>query len=56
MHRSENRILTTHTGSLPRPASLVALYASRNNGKSADDAAMQRAITDCSSFSNVASR
>ena len=44
MHRSENRILTTHTGSLPRPAALVALYASRNNGGSTDDAAMQQAI------------
>ena len=26
MNRSENRILTTHVGSLPRPASLVAAY------------------------------
>jgi len=26
MHRSENRILTTHVGSLPRPAALSDLF------------------------------
>ena len=29
MLHSTNRILTTHTGSLPRPAALTALYARR---------------------------
>ena len=27
MQRSDTRILTTHTGSLPRPPALAALYA-----------------------------
>ena len=29
MQRSETRILTTHTGSLPRPPALTTLYAQR---------------------------
>jgi len=29
MQWSRDRILTTHAGSLPRPAALVALYAQR---------------------------
>jgi hypothetical protein len=36
MHRSDNRILTTHTGSLPRPPELVALFCARNEGGTAD--------------------
>ncbi|MDE2517143.1 MAG: epoxyalkane--coenzyme M transferase [Rhodospirillales bacterium] len=33
MLRSETRILTTHTGSLPRPAALTALYVRRARGE-----------------------
>jgi 5-methyltetrahydropteroyltriglutamate--homocysteine methyltransferase len=35
---SANRILTTHAGSLPRPAALVDLYARRANGETIDEA------------------
>jgi 5-methyltetrahydropteroyltriglutamate--homocysteine methyltransferase len=42
MLHSTRRILTTHTGSLPRPASLTALYAARNRGESVDVAALER--------------
>src|SRR3954452_2862339 len=36
MQRSEHRILTTHAGSLPRPAALTRLYAQRVRGEAAD--------------------
>jgi 5-methyltetrahydropteroyltriglutamate--homocysteine methyltransferase len=36
MKHSDERILTTHAGSLPRPASLTALYARRNRGETVD--------------------
>lgn len=42
MQRSETRILTTHTGSLPRPASLTRLYARRVRGEAVDPAAIER--------------
>jgi 5-methyltetrahydropteroyltriglutamate--homocysteine methyltransferase len=48
MQRSEQRILTTHTGSLPRPAALTQLYARRARGETIDevelDAAGKRAL------------
>ena len=39
MQRSERRVLTTHTGSLPRPQELTRLYARRSRGEtvSADE-------------------
>jgi len=40
MLRSETRILTTHTGSLPRPAELTRLYASRVRGQPVDEAVL----------------
>jgi 5-methyltetrahydropteroyltriglutamate--homocysteine methyltransferase len=40
MQRSENRILTTHAGSLPRPAPLTTLFARRVRGKDVDEAAI----------------
>jgi 5-methyltetrahydropteroyltriglutamate--homocysteine methyltransferase len=43
MLASENRILTTHTGSLPRPAALTELYASRVEGKAIDEEALDAA-------------
>src|SRR5215211_1216613 len=38
MHRSRDRILTTHTGSLPRPATLVDLYVRKGRGEAVDEA------------------
>jgi 5-methyltetrahydropteroyltriglutamate--homocysteine methyltransferase len=43
MQSSRERILTTHTGSLPRPAELVRLYARRANGEAVDAAALDAA-------------
>lgn len=48
MLRSEQRILTTHAGSLPRPPALVQLYARRAHGEPVDPdelAAAGRAAT-----------
>jgi 5-methyltetrahydropteroyltriglutamate--homocysteine methyltransferase len=50
--RSEKRILTTHAGSLPRPAELTALLARKSRGEPVDarelarvaDAATRRAV------------
>src|SRR6266481_5869102 len=42
MRRSEDRILTTHTGSLPRPSELTRLYVRRARGESADPAEIER--------------
>ena len=36
MRRSDQRILTTHTGSLPRPLGLTRLYAQRARGEKVD--------------------
>ena len=36
MQRSESRILTTHTGSLPRPKALVELQLRKNRGETVD--------------------
>ncbi len=46
MQRSTSRILTTHTGSLPRPRELVRLYALRAAGQAVDAAAIDRAGRD----------
>ncbi len=43
MQRSAERILTTHTGSLPRPAELTRLYARRAGGEAVDEAALAEA-------------
>lgn len=43
MQRSNNRILTTHTGSLPRPPALTKLYAMRSRGDAVDSAEIDRA-------------
>ncbi len=42
MRRSEDRILTTHTGSLPRPPDLTRLYVRRARGESVDPAEFDR--------------
>src|SRR5580692_9313149 len=38
MLKSDRRILTTHTGSLPRPAALTELYVRRSQGETVDAA------------------
>jgi 5-methyltetrahydropteroyltriglutamate--homocysteine methyltransferase len=43
MQRSTLRILTTHTGSLPRPRELTRLYALRARGEAVDAAEIDRA-------------
>ncbi len=42
MQRSQDRILTTHTGSLPRPPALTKLYAMRSRGEAVDPAEIER--------------
>src|SRR6267154_5440181 len=42
MRRSEDRILTTHTGSLPRPPELTRLYVRRARGEAIDPAELDR--------------
>lgn len=46
MQRSDSRILTTHTGSLPRPRDLTRLYALRARGEAVDEVAIERAGRD----------
>ena len=41
MQRSEHRILTTHAGSLPRPAELTRLFARRAGGETVDESAIE---------------
>jgi 5-methyltetrahydropteroyltriglutamate--homocysteine methyltransferase len=43
MLHSNERILVTHTGSLPRPAELTRLYALRSRGQPVDTAEIERA-------------
>ena len=40
MQHSVDRILTSHTGSLPRPAELTRLYARKSRGEPVDPAAL----------------
>jgi 5-methyltetrahydropteroyltriglutamate--homocysteine methyltransferase len=44
MKRSTERILTTHTGSLPRPADLLPLLRQKDNGELQDPAALAATI------------
>src|SRR5215470_5591422 len=44
MKRSESRILTTHTGSLPRPRALVDLQLRMSRGESVDPAALRAEV------------
>ena len=43
MLSGRERILTTHTGSLPRPPALTELYARRAEGEAVDEAAIDAA-------------
>src|ERR1700722_17913368 len=44
MKRSTKKILTTHTGSLPRPADLVDLLNAKEQGEAYDAASFDRRI------------
>jgi len=46
MQHSEDRILTTHTGSLPRPSALTELYVHRARGEAVDVDALDAAGRD----------
>jgi len=46
MQHSQSRILTTHTGSLPRPRDLTRLYALRAGGEAVDEALIDRSGRD----------
>jgi 5-methyltetrahydropteroyltriglutamate--homocysteine methyltransferase len=46
MRRSTDRILTTHTGSLPRPADLDQLIVEREAGGEVDTAAFERRVSE----------
>jgi 5-methyltetrahydropteroyltriglutamate--homocysteine methyltransferase len=44
MKRSTDRILTTHTGSLPRPPDLIELLGAKERGEAYDEAAFQARV------------
>lgn len=46
MQRSAERILTTHTGSLPRPGELTELYAHRASGEAVDESRLATLARD----------
>jgi len=46
MQKSDGRILTTHAGSLPRPARLTELYARRATGVAVDEDELARLAAD----------
>jgi 5-methyltetrahydropteroyltriglutamate--homocysteine methyltransferase len=46
MQRSTDRILTTHTGSLPRPADLVTMLYARDRGELQDHAAFAARVRE----------
>ena len=49
MKRSTERILTTHTGSLPRPDDLVSMVYTRERGESLDNAAFISRVREVTS-------
>ncbi|MGE0821493.1 MAG: cobalamin-independent methionine synthase II family protein [Candidatus Binatia bacterium] len=46
MKRSTDRILTTHTGSLPRPDDLVTMLYAKDKGEPQDSAAFERRVQE----------
>jgi 5-methyltetrahydropteroyltriglutamate--homocysteine methyltransferase len=46
MHRSDERILTTHVGSLPRPEELLPFFERREAGEPIDEDAFAAAVED----------
>ncbi|MGA8681409.1 MAG: methionine synthase [Acidimicrobiales bacterium] len=54
MRTSETRILTTHAGSLPRPAHLAELHGRRSRGEFVDPDEMHRAVEEATAASIAA--
>ena len=46
MPNAQNRILTTHAGSLPRPAALVEMFGRKSRHESIDEAALARMVAE----------
>ena len=46
MQFSKDRILTTHVGSLPRPADLLSFLEARERGDAVDEAAYAARLSD----------
>ncbi len=46
MRHSQNRILTSHVGSLPRPDALIEANRAREAGAAADEAGLRQAVAD----------
>ena len=46
MQRSSEKILTTHTGSLPRPSALLDLLKAKDDGKSVDASQFEKVTAD----------
>ena len=49
MPNSENRILTTHAGSLPRPKDLVAMFGRKSRHEPVDEAALEQMAAESTS-------
>ena len=56
MLTSESRILTTHAGSLPRPAALAELHGRRSRGEAVDDAELRAAVEEATAAVIAAQR
>ena len=56
MRRSVDRMLTTHTGSLPRPIDLVEMYKDRREGTAVDPIALQARARDAVAAAVVSQR
>jgi 5-methyltetrahydropteroyltriglutamate--homocysteine methyltransferase len=54
MLTSESRILTTHTGSLPRPRALAELHGRRSRGERVDAGELRDAVADATTASIAA--
>ena len=54
MLTSDSRILTTHAGSLPRPAALAELHGRRSRGETVDPNELQRAVEEATAASIAA--
>ena len=46
MQRSERRILTTHAGSLPRPAALTEMFVRKSRREPVDEQALEQAVRE----------
>src|SRR5437588_9961090 len=46
MKRSTSRIMTTHTGSLPRPPELRGLLLAKDRGEPIDEPALERRVAE----------